>query len=85
MRFQSPYSIANAEESMVIIKCINPNCTAPHRKFEWDETPHGGLADPHAEGAARVIAVCPSCGTENAVWVKRAKKSDALTRGSQKP
>ncbi len=58
---------------MVIIKCINPNCTAPNRKFEWDETPHGGLAEPHAEGAKRVIAYCKSCGAENPVWVKKPK------------
>ncbi len=58
---------------MVTIKCINPNCSAPNRKFEWDETPHGGLATPHAEGAKRVIAYCTFCGAENPVWVKKPK------------
>jgi len=72
---------------MVIIKCINPNCTAPNRKFEWDESQHveagGGIAQPHEAGAVRVIAVCKYCGTENAVWVRHAKKSDSLTRGDK--
>ena len=68
---------------MVIIKCINPNCNVPNRKFEWDEREQGDLAQPHEAGAVRVIAVCPSCGTENAVWVRNAKKSDTLTRGGK--
>jgi len=68
---------------MIYIKCINPNCNAPNRKFEWDETPHGGLAIPHAADAKRVIAYCPFCGAENVVWVKNAKKSDTLTRGGK--
>jgi hypothetical protein len=62
---------------MVTIKCINPNC---NRKFEWDETPHGGLAEPHAEGAARVIAYCRFCGAENPVWVKKPKPTTVVRR-----
>jgi hypothetical protein len=74
---------------MVTIKCINPSCSAPNRKFEWDESKHveagGGLAQPHEAGAARMIAVCSFCGTENIVWVKNAKQGDVLTRGGKAP
>ena len=69
---------------MVIVKCVNLNCSAPHRKFEWDESEHveagGGIAQPHEAGAVRVIAVCPFCASENAVWVKNVNKPDAVLR-----
>lgn len=68
---------------MVTIKCINPNCTAPERKFTWDETPHGGLATPREEGAKRVIAYCPFCGAENPVWVKKPQPTTILRRGAE--
>ncbi len=65
---------------MVIIRCVNPDCKK--KKFEWDETEYGtGIAMPNEAGAARVIAVCPSCHTENMVWVKQVKKNDVITRG----
>ncbi len=60
---------------MIRIKCINPACPGPTKSFEWDETSElkkpGSLARPREKDAVRVVAVCPHCGTENAVWVKR--------------
>ncbi len=62
---------------MILIKCINPQCSSPTNSFDRDETSEleekGAIATPHEKGAVRVIAVCPFCGTENTVWVKRAK------------
>ena len=67
---------------MIRIKCINPQC--PKKNFDWDESKHiqrgGSIAQPYEEGAARVIAVCPHCFTENTIWVKRADKLDDVTR-----
>ncbi len=61
---------------MVTIKCVNPKCTSPTKSFRWDETQYGkGMAQPHEQGAVRVVAVCPYCQTENLVWVKKVKKT----------
>ncbi len=71
---------------MITIRCINPECKAPNRKFQWDESKYGeGLAQPHEPGAVRVIAVCP-CGTKNAVWVRGLKKDklDRVMRGGKR-
>jgi hypothetical protein len=57
---------------MIRIKCANTQCV---KSFPWDETSElkkpGELARPREKGSVRVIAVCPHCSTENAVWVKR--------------
>jgi len=72
---------------MIRIKCSNLKCTSPTNSFDWDESKHiqrgGSIAQPYEEGAVRIIAVCPYCVTENAVWVKKAKKNDVLTRGGK--
>ena len=69
---------------MVIIKCINPNCTAPNHKFEWDESKRveegGGIAQSYEEGAVRVVAYCPYCAAENPVWVKKLKQEHQVLR-----
>ncbi len=69
---------------MVRIKCVNPGCTGPEKRFEWDESRHvqpgGGIAAPHAEGAVRLAVVCPHCGTENGVWATGVKKNNKVTR-----
>ena len=69
---------------MVTIRCVNPDCKSPTKTFQWDETTElqkgGTIAQPYEKGAARVIAVCSYCETENTVWVKKVKKNDTVTR-----
>lgn len=69
---------------MVRIKCVNPSCTSPSKRFDWDEGKHvgrgGGTAKPREPGAVRVIAVCPFCSTENLVWLKGVKKIHRVLR-----
>ena len=69
---------------MVRIRCVNPKCTSPTKSFEWDESQHvgpgGGMAQPYEEDAVRVIAVCPYCTTQNAVWVKGTESDDYVVR-----
>ncbi|HEY7546635.1 MAG TPA: hypothetical protein VID27_17220 [Blastocatellia bacterium] len=72
---------------MIRIKCVNSNCSSPDGKFDWDESPHdagGGLSAPREPGAKRVIAICPYCSTQNAVWLKSVKKKDQLRRGRRR-
>jgi hypothetical protein len=68
---------------MLRIKCINPRCSAPEGKFNWDDQAHaeGGVAAPRETGAIAYIVLCPYCGTENKIWLKKVKKEDFVTRG----
>ena len=69
---------------MVRIKCVNPECTGPGKRFDWDESPQlgvgGKLAEPHAEGAVSLEATCPHCGTSNKVWFTKVKRNVGLAR-----
>lgn len=73
---------------MTTIQCLNPDCPSPTKTFEWDETQYvqkgGGVAMPHADGAKRIIAYCPRCGTENVIWVHRLKPNQIIFRGGKK-
>lgn len=76
----------NTEVATVVrIKCGNPNCTSPSKRFDWDESKHvgpgGGTAKPGERGAVRVTAVCPFCSTENLLWLKDVKKAHRVLRG----
>lgn len=68
---------------MIRIKCTNPNCTAPERRFAWDDLAHaeGGPAQPGDMGAISFLVDCPYCGTENKVWLFKVKQGDSVTRG----
>jgi len=70
---------------MIRIKCINPSCAAPESKFSWDDRAHaeGGPAQPGENGAIAFFADCPYCGTENKVWLFKAKRPDSVTRGAK--
>ncbi len=63
---------------MIRIKCVNAACAK--KSFDWDESRHGHIARPHAPRAKRVIAVCPYCTAENAVWVTRVKRLHKVMR-----
>ncbi len=69
---------------MIRIKCVNPRCTAPERKFLWDERAHvetgGGPAEPSDPGAVAFVAECPYCGTENKIWLSQGKKDDLVKK-----
>ena len=68
---------------MIRVKCINPKCTAPQGKFNWDDRAQaeGGPAKPGEIGAISFLVDCPFCGIENKVWLFKAKPKDAVTRG----
>jgi hypothetical protein len=68
---------------MFRIKCINSDCTAPDGQFPWDDRAHaeGGSAQPGEPGAIAFLVECPHCGTENKVWLHKAKRPDSVTRG----
>jgi hypothetical protein len=69
---------------MLRIKCVNPECTGPAKKFDWDESRRlkqgGGIATPHEAGAVRVAVACPYCQTENVVWLKKVQKNTGVAR-----
>lgn len=69
---------------MIRVRCINPNCSAPSKTFQWDETKYvdsdGGIAQPDEPGAIRIVVCCPYCQTEMGVWVKKARMKDSIVR-----
>jgi hypothetical protein len=67
---------------MIRVKCINPECSAPDKIFEFDERSVGaiGPAKPNEEGAAWYIITCPFCGTRNKISLKKKDESVSLRR-----
>jgi hypothetical protein len=67
---------------MLRIKCVNPKCSG--KSFEWDESQRikrgGCVAQPHAEGAVRVVVACPHCKTDNVVWMKKVQRNIGVAR-----
>jgi hypothetical protein len=72
---------------MIIIKCVNPKCSAPDGKFKWDEHPSlesdGKVAKQSDQGAASFVAECPCCGAENKIWLVKIKREDIIIKRPQ--
>jgi hypothetical protein len=70
---------------MVTIKCINPKCSAPDGKFEWDEHPSlesdGRVVKLGDPGAKSFVVECPCCGTSNKIWLEKIKPEDIVVKG----
>jgi hypothetical protein len=61
------------ERDMIKIKCVNKECTAPDRIFEFDEFLFGatGPGNENEIGSQPFLIECPFCHTNNLVWLKR--------------
>jgi hypothetical protein len=70
---------------MICINCVNPGCTAPDKKFKWDERPklkaEGRLAEEGDPDAKSFIVPCPYCGIRNKIWLANIKPDLRVTRG----
>jgi len=70
---------------MILIKCVNLECTASNRVFSWNERSHleveGKIAQEGENGAISFLVDCPYCGTENKIWLFKVKQVDSVTRG----
>lgn len=71
------------KSSKVRIKCVNENCTAPGRIFEFEEKNLGtsGPAKPNDLDAREFVVKCPFCGTMNSIWLKMRPSSVSYGMG----
>lgn len=65
--------LISGERDMIKIKCVNKKCTSPDGIFEFDEALFGATGPGKEDeiGSQPFLIECPSCHTNNLVWLKR--------------